>query len=180
MQILKGGNHLKRSKFYIIAVALIFSFLCGRNPISNNSNNPNSNPHRIPYCGNCDGCDYTRDIGYRTNDSTIVNISVDSNIQTFTGKYLSVWLYEFNPNICDVPACLVETIKIATNHNYGDTSLCAIKFIYSRSDSLYYYIGADLFNDSTLNYNSRIMYSNTCLFHTHLDTGNIKLINISN
>jgi hypothetical protein len=177
MQLLKGGNLLKRSEFYLVATALIFSIWCGRNPIGNTSNDPGSNLNRIPFCYNCDGCDFTRDIGYRSNDSTIVTISLDSTIQTFTGKYLSVGLYEHN-RMCDVPACLVEAKTLITTHNYGDSILCAINFNYSRSDSLYYYIYADLFDDSTLNYNSRIMYSgpNYCIFHTHLDTGSIKLI----
>ena len=147
----------------------------------NELNSPNTDLHHIPYCSNCDGCDFTRDIEYRSNDSIIAIISIHSNSQSFSKMYLSVFLHEFNPYICDVPACAVETRTLMINHNYGDTILCAINFKYSRSDSLYYSIGAELFKDFTLNYDGRIMYSSpyTGLFHTHLDTVNIKLISTS-
>jgi hypothetical protein len=144
----------------------------------NKLNIPNSNLDYHPL-GLCDGCDFTRNMSDRTIDSIIVNISLDSTIQTFAGNYLNVSLLEYNPNICDVPACLVQCIKLTTYHNYGDTSLCSIQFKYSRSNSLYYYFYASLNNGTT---NNKIMCSGpyACIFHTHLDTGNIKLITIVN
>jgi hypothetical protein len=157
----------------------LFVLIFGLSMIScNEDNKPNSN---IIKSNNSDGCIYTQNTGYRSSDSTITCISLNSDIPTFDRKYLDVSLFEYNPNIADVPACLVESKILKTNHTYGDTSLGSMIFRYSRSDSLRYYFSATLFNDSTLSNNNRSMYANpdtSDLIFNKKDTIKIKLLSL--